>query len=189
MIVLIADQFLNVEIIDIQAETTDHIPDEIRMSHSNVLERMGISDNLKQLQDHQEYFSPKWDHNVRIFDVDALYDDEYWDLSIFAIDASKTNSKCTIIFFDVSGEYKIFLSNYLAEEQIFTDVRRNIGNKGFDWSTPDVEEIFSTKWINESFLNYDALNEYSKRIKIIEWNKYYHANEFSLLRCYLIYND
>lgn len=78
MIVLISDQFLNVEIIDIPAETTYDIPDEIRMSHSNILERMGISDNLKQLEDHQKYFSPQWNYNVRIFDVDALYNEEYW---------------------------------------------------------------------------------------------------------------
>lgn len=189
MIILISDQFLNVQIIEIPADKTDDIPDVIRNSHSNILEKMGISDNLKQSQDHQKHFSPQWNYNVRIFDFDALYNDEYWELSIFAIDVHKATSKCTIIFFDVSGEHKIFLSNHLTEKKIFTDLKKNIQGIGFDWSTPNVEEIFSPKWIYESILNYDVVTEYSRKIKIVEWNKNYHANEFSLLRCYLVHND
>lgn len=188
MISILVDSFASAVVIDISSENSDNAPGDIRDNHSQVLRNMGVSDNLREAERHLEYYSANWKFNVRIFQFDARYGEEYWDLYLFIIDPSKVISQFTVIFIDETGEAAIFISNAQDHNAVLNDLKEQVCETGFGWSACNVEEVFSAEWAQRCLLNYDKKEQDISNLWELEWNKDYDENEFARLRCFIIQN-
>jgi hypothetical protein len=125
---------------------------------------------------------------VRIYNFDAQYFNEYWEIYILAIDPQKTSSVFTVIFVNEIGEHKIYLSNVESQTAVLRDLKKQLCETGFNWCTDNVQELFTSNWINQHMLDYDKKECLLDNVWEIIWNKNYYENEFSRLRCLIVKN-